>query len=166
MKKPMLAALVAVAATLACSSVPGMPSQGSGAGFSLATVEYVNQRSAAMRSEVLQELRKEVPKAVEAAMVDDRRRISQVQEMVLEHEQELEAMNKNLAEARASLASAVEQLQAESKSFNESIEEFRKSRESLQAEMAALPTEMLVLLRAALDRHLEATRPPAEPAGQ
>jgi len=166
MKKPMLAALVPVAAALACSSMPGMPSQGSGSSFSLATVEYVNQRNAAMRSEVLQQLRNELPSAVEAAMVDDRRRIGQVQEMVLEHEQELEAMIKSLAEARASLASAVEQLQAASKTFNESIEEFRKSRDSLQAEMAALPTEMLALLRAALDRHLEATRPPAEPAGQ
>ena len=58
MKKPMLAALVPVAALLACSSVPGMPSQGTGSGFNLATVEYVNQRNAAMRSDVLQELRK------------------------------------------------------------------------------------------------------------
>ena len=153
-------ALAALVAGLACSAVPIMPDEAS-----LATVSYVHSIADEAESDAAAEIRSELPGEIDEALVEDRRRIAQLQERVLKQEEDIEELTENLREADRRMAEAREQLQSETEAFRTAADEIEATVANLNSAIRALPQQTIEQLRDALDAFLEQAELPETAAG-
>jgi septal ring factor EnvC (AmiA/AmiB activator) len=129
---------------LGCSSVPMLPG-----GANLATTGYVDETSA-------ENVKSELPGALDSALVDDRKQIAQLQQRVLSQETEIEASKRQLE----ALSNTIDQLRADvnsqSETFRELTRRLQATADGLDRALVALPKDTLRLFSDALLKHLAA----------
>jgi septal ring factor EnvC (AmiA/AmiB activator) len=135
---------------LGCSSVPMLPG-----GANLATTGYVDETSA-------ENVKSELPGALDSALVDDRKQIAQLQQRVLSQETEIEASKRQLE----ALSNTIDQLRADvnsqSETFRELTRRLQATADGLDRALVALPKDTLRLFSDALLEHLATLESAAE----
>lgn len=148
-----------------CSSIPILPEDGVGGSFNLATTRYVKESDGVLEERVASRILGELPANLEGLLVEDRRRVSQLQERVLSQETEIERLGSELDVANTTLVQLSELLASESEAFRASTEELRGTATRLEDAIQVLPTETIRQLSDALDAYLQ-TRPPTAEAAR
>ncbi len=133
---------------LGCTTMPFMPERGAGASFNLATVAYVN---AADRDS----LDRELPRRMDALLVEDRKRIAQLQERVIAQDTTIETLSQGVTTLSGTVTVIGEEMSSQAKTFGELAQELRDTSSRLDAAIAALPTETLRQFSRALQVYLE-----------
>ena len=140
---PLAMLLLFVAPMAACSSAPIF------GGSSLATVDWVKEADQIALAE-------EVPARVDLALVDDRKRIAQLQERVLTQETELEQANEQLGVLSQTLDEMSAEMQKQAETFHALAVSLQQTTAALDATLTALPTDTLRLFNTALQQYLTA----------
>jgi chromosome segregation ATPase len=142
-----------------------LPEKGSGAGWNLATVSYVNQSSGDLEKRIVDRVLAELPGNMESLLAEDRKRVTGLQDRALAQENQIERMQSDLEETRTLVADLTESLQAQTEAFRNAAREVRATTTRLDSAIQELPSETLRQLRAALDGYLaerEAGAPPPD----
>jgi len=147
--KPLICVLLfALPAMLACTSMPFVPKDG----FSLATADYVAAEDAELRAEVISRIESGLPDQIEAALIEDRKRISLMQDWMLQQETQIDQLTVGVSNMQQDVASTSRELRHEA-------ENLRATSEEVEAAIASLPTEALRIIAEALNRYLQEVPP-------
>lgn len=157
---------VAAVGSLACSSLPFVPREGAGANLNLATVGYVQESQEEVREELREDLLASLPEAIDARLVEDRRRITRLQEGALARQEKMDAVEQRLAEARAGLEAVAEEMRREAEAFRSAAAEMQALRQRLDDALRELPTRALEQLQLAIESHLSESVPPPDDASE
>lgn len=147
--------------TLACTSIPGFPTTGSGSKFNLATVEYVDSREAAIAERVTRQFTDELPSILDEALKDERRRLAALEGALIAQQSQMAALVARIDEENQSFSDLSAEVAARMALLEASNGELRSIAGALSTEMSALPSDTLRELNAALNAHLLAKIPGA-----
>ncbi len=153
--------LLALAACLtACTSLP-FGGDGAPAGWSLATVEYVEKSERDVEERLSREFDGRVEGVVDGLMEADRARVSKLEQELSTEKQELVLLRQSLEEARGGLERATLERTALTETVSQSLEGLDLvSRQidqiivDIDAQMAKLPGETLREFNKAIEGHL------------
>ena len=127
---------------IGCSSVPILPGDAN-----LATVGYVDTASE-------ENVKSELPGALDTALVNDRKQIAQLQQRVLAQETEIEQSKRELAELSRALDRMSADMQAQAETFRGLADRLHQTADGLDQALVALPQDTLQLFSDALLAHL------------
>jgi len=157
----------AVLAT-ACTSVPGVPTEGTGSKFNLATVDYVDSREAAIADRVIEDVTRELPAILNEAIQDERERIAALETALVAQQSQMALLTASMIETEHAVARLSEEVRLRVANLESSNLELRTIAGALSSDMEALPADTLRELSVALSAHLggpldEATAPELAP---
>jgi uncharacterized protein YoxC len=134
-----------------CSTLPLLPREGSAAKFNLATVDYVNEKTA--ESDMKAEL--------DSLLMEDRKKLADIENLMTELRKNLESLsasldgtNENLMNVSSSLLGRVAGLKTDVNTMQKRVEKFSGNIEEL-------PTEAIRELNKALEEYLNKESVPA-----
>ncbi len=134
-----------------CSTLPLLPREGSAAKFNLATVDYVNEKTA--ESDMKAEL--------DSLLMEDRKKLADIENLMTELSKSLESLsasldgtNENLMNVSSSLLGRVAGLKTDVNTMQKRVEKFSGNIEEL-------PTEAIRELNKALEEYLNKESVPA-----
>ena len=134
-----------------CSTLPLLPREGSAAKFNLATVDYVNEKTA--ESDMKAEL--------DSLLMEDRKKLADIENLMTELRKNLESLsasldgtNENLMNVSSSLLGRVAGLKTDVNTMQKRVEKF-------SANIEELPTEAIRELNKALEEYLNKESVPA-----
>jgi hypothetical protein len=154
--------LPAVLAT-ACTSIPGVPTQGTGSKFNLATVEYVDSRESAIAKRVTRDVTSELPAILNEAIADERARLAALETALVAQQSQVAKLVASLDRTERNVAQLSDEVRLQVSDLETSNEELRRMAGALSSEVDALPADTLRELSVALSAHL--TRTPDVAAG-
>jgi uncharacterized coiled-coil protein SlyX len=147
----------------ACTSIPGIPTAGTGSKFNLATVEYVDSRESAIADRVTREITSELPAILNEAIQDERERIAALETALVAQQSQMATLVASMAETEENVAQLSEEVRLRVAALETSNAELRTIAGALSTEVDALPADTLRVLSAALNAHL--APPPDVAAG-
>ncbi|MBW2229931.1 MAG: hypothetical protein JRG92_18010 [Deltaproteobacteria bacterium] len=147
----------------ACTSIPGIPTAGTGSKFNLATVEYVDSRESAIADRVTREITSELPAILNEAIQDERERIAAIETALVAQQSQMATLVASMAETEGNVAQLSEEVRLRVATLETSNAELRTIAGALSTEVDALPADTLRVLSAALNAHL--APPPDVAAG-
>jgi hypothetical protein len=137
----------------ACSSIPGVPKSGAGSKLNLATVDYVDTREQEIADSVTRRLTDELPRILDEAIQDERRRISSLETALVAQQGQLAALTTSL-DAMEQEVAQLSDMRERVASIEMSNGELLALTRSLSTEVDTLPGDTLRELNAALLAHL------------
>jgi len=162
-RRLLVVAAVASAAVLGCSSMPFMPKEGGGAGFTLATVDHVAAREAALRTDLRRELEAELDARLDARLAETRGRVETLEQSLASQQLSLESLVQRLDAGDIKLEEGLAALREQIATLGVDALELRQIARGLDTRMQGMPRATLRELDRAIDAHLSAPAVASEP---
>lgn len=152
---------------IGCTTMPFMPTSGSGSGLTLATAEHVERRTEALRVDLLDQIDSSIEASVRAAREEDRARLEAIAERVDERAQDISDLVTRVMRGEEALDQIAAMLAERLDGLTQETAALRGAATTLEDDMKQVPFETLDRLRRAIEVSLhegpENARDPREP---
>ena len=134
-----------------CSTIRQLPREGSAAKFNLATVEYVNEKTA--ESDIKAEL--------DSLLMEDRKKLEEMENLMTELSKSLESLSASLDGTNENLMNVSSSLRVLVAGLKTDVNTMQKRVEKFSVNIEELPTEAIRELNKALEEYLNKESVPA-----
>ena len=150
-----------LALTSACTTIPGMPNEGTASKFNLATVDYVESREDVIADRVLAELERKLPGVLESALADERARLQALETAIVAQQGQVSELKQALGVTEANVRAVAAEVRERVQTLESSTTELQLIANELSTEVNDLPADTLRELSSALSSHLARNPEPA-----